>query len=982
MTTLHLVFESQIYAVRKKSVLALLNHHRGLADATTYTVRSSVPVAIFEAFVESLNNRKTPEVTKDNAGPLSLLAQEFFDSELAAKCATFPVSVDQFGSLSARVSKLERQLASFANPPCDLTEAIESQERGLETLRLALERLKAELEEPGRLIVGFPKERGRKPAAKGRPVGGSDSDSCAPRGRSRPRTSDYSSSGDDWEGRKEQPPLKKSAAIAQKAQISRDDSDSACDLLFPTKRKARSRTKRLHPSSADDASDESKGDRPSKKGAAAAQSAQISRNDSDSESGSGRRPFAKRTTPPRPKQRYSSSSETDDDDGRAPPPSKKGAAAAQNARISRDESNSDSHADPPATTKKQAAPAPDQACYSSSDDYSDESKGQPPSKKVAAHGSPSDSTNKDESPAPTSGTSVSQPPQKVRRDSYSDSYSDSDSPLPLPLGLPPQPKSQTAPAPESVPAAGRPLRQIVIALGDIVIPVPDSLWRSELPISAPTSMDGIIGHLAKKHGGNVHEKGIVTITSKSGSPKSIADATSGSTFHSRNKPGQWICWDFHKQRVSPLYYITRAFYLKSWVLEGSIDGATWTEIHRQTDNASFKGGWATVVFSVSNLVQCQFIRLTQIGTNGRGKHQLSVNCLEFFGRLHETGPMKQVNSVDGIISELTKKHGGNVHKKRIVKITTVSQESGARKNLADVTSGSTFRSRDEPRQGITWDFGRMVVRVTQYKIWARYLRSWVLYGCSDGRDWVEIDRQTDNQDFRSGWNTASFTVRCVGDFSLLRLEQTGPNHKGDVMRQTKADFTDYHFLELKSVEFVGCFWESREAARENQATALDGIISYLAKKGSRNVHEKGTVTITAKSGWNSEWARQAEACPCGWSFTSDDEPGQWVCWDFGEMRVHPTHYTLGALSLQSWVIEGSLDGRRWTEIDRQTENRVFPDLPDRVRAAPIITCFASFCVSHSAEFRFIRLTQTGKSRAYPPNSLHLVGAEFFGTLCE
>jgi hypothetical protein len=49
----------------------------------------------------------------------------------------------------------------------------------------------------------------------------------------------------------------------------------------------------------------------------------------------------------------------------------------------------------------------------------------------------------------------------------------------------------------------------------------------------PKSLEGIISYLTKKHGGNVHEKGIVTITSKSvydpelqRALKNVADLTS------------------------------------------------------------------------------------------------------------------------------------------------------------------------------------------------------------------------------------------------------------------------------------------------------------------------------------------------------------------------------------------------------------------------------------------------------------------------
>jgi hypothetical protein len=45
----------------------------------------------------------------------------------------------------------------------------------------------------------------------------------------------------------------------------------------------------------------------------------------------------------------------------------------------------------------------------------------------------------------------------------------------------------------------------------------------------------------------------------------------------------------------------------------------------------------------------------------------------------------------------------------------------------------------------------------------------------------------------------------------------------------------------------------------------------------------------------------------------------WVCWDFHELRIGPTYYTIVNGMMRSWVIEGSVDGEKWTEMDRQTE---------------------------------------------------------------
>jgi hypothetical protein len=89
------------------------------------------------------------------------------------------------------------------------------------------------------------------------------------------------------------------------------------------------------------------------------------------------------------------------------------------------------------------------------------------------------------------------------------------------------------------------------------------------------------------------------------------------------------------------------------------------------------------------------------------------------------------------------------------------------------------------------------------------------------------------------------------------------------------------------------------------------------------------------------------------------------------MRLRPTHYTLKAGAPKSWVVEGSVFGASWTEIDRRTDNQDF--------GQRLVT--VSFPVSKPEQFRFIRLTQTDK-RHYNDHHLYLSAVEFFGALSE
>ena len=109
-------------------------------------------------------------------------------------------------------------------------------------------------------------------------------------------------------------------------------------------------------------------------------------------------------------------------------------------------------------------------------------------------------------------------------------------------------------------------------------------------------LDGIIAHLTREFGGNVHDKGIVNVTASSvlGSyePKDAVDLEGDKEFASEDKENSWICYDFKDRRVTPTSYSIRSqsggsgsCHLKSWVIEASNDGQSWTEIDRRDGNS-------------------------------------------------------------------------------------------------------------------------------------------------------------------------------------------------------------------------------------------------------------------------------------------------------------------------------------------------------------------------------------------------------------
>jgi hypothetical protein len=275
----------------------------------------------------------------------------------------------------------------------------------------------------------------------------------------------------------------------------------------------------------------------------------------------------------------------------------------------------------------------------------------------------------------------------------------------------------------------------------------------------------------------------------------------------------------------------------------------------------------------------------------------SVNKLEILMRHKDRRksdfPLKEDKSMDGMILHLTTQHTGNVQGKGIVTLTSKSTASGSVQDVADLTSVAFSLSKDEPGQSVCWDFREMRVRVTHYTMTAAYLKSWTIEGSSDGDQWTEIHRATENSDFKAGWRKASFAVSKPAEWRFIRLIQTAKNHQG------RDSFS------LNSVELFRTLseWETTSTAQKSLKTidirkgdkSRDGVISYLTSTHGGNVQEKGIGKITSQSGQSGSLSTVADLGSDSF-WTSNDAPGQWICWDFGSRRLSVTHYTIGAVS--------------------------------------------------------------------------------------
>jgi hypothetical protein len=178
----------------------------------------------------------------------------------------------------------------------------------------------------------------------------------------------------------------------------------------------------------------------------------------------------------------------------------------------------------------------------------------------------------------------------------------------------------------------------------------------------------------------------------------------------------------------------------------------------------------------------------------------------------------------------------------------------------------------------------------------------------------------------------------------------------------------------------------------------DGIIAHLSRECRGNVHDRKIVDVTCGSfeketyGANPHsgvWTNRADLAAknvadletnlCLMSaYRIKDIPhtrNNWICYDFKERRIVPTHYTIrtydGNSHLKSWLVETSADGKNWREVAHEENNTQLN--------GKFFT--ATFAVADGGECRFIRLVNIGRNH-YGGDGILISAWEIFGNLIE
>jgi hypothetical protein len=171
------------------------------------------------------------------------------------------------------------------------------------------------------------------------------------------------------------------------------------------------------------------------------------------------------------------------------------------------------------------------------------------------------------------------------------------------------------------------------------------------------SFYGIIAGLTARYGGNVHEKGVVELSSdssESGSLSRVVDFSNDGGFSTKAGVHSWVCYDFKDRLVTPTGL---SFLLAKEVVsliscgdrlsfDVSLDGSYWAKLRRFTASDFSRMNHQLCLCSLTPGVrECRFVRLRVVGTSV--PIPLALIAWEIFGSVRLRRPDEPADSGRG-----------------------------------------------------------------------------------------------------------------------------------------------------------------------------------------------------------------------------------------------------------------------------------------------------------------------------------------------
>lgn len=154
---------------------------------------------------------------------------------------------------------------------------------------------------------------------------------------------------------------------------------------------------------------------------------------------------------------------------------------------------------------------------------------------------------------------------------------------------------------------------------------------------------------------------------------------------------------------------------------------------------------------------------------------------------------------EGIMKNLVKETGGNIHDNGTIEITTNNLNSGCHpKNLVDYESDNFF-DPNENKNGsfVCFDFKDKLVKLSSYSIKSytqRYLKNWSIEVSNNGENWIEVDHVENNSKLNGSNNVATFKVSKEQKefYRFVKLTETGECWAND--NRYDGDFSMIEFF--------------------------------------------------------------------------------------------------------------------------------------------------------------------------------------------
>ena len=158
--------------------------------------------------------------------------------------------------------------------------------------------------------------------------------------------------------------------------------------------------------------------------------------------------------------------------------------------------------------------------------------------------------------------------------------------------------------------------------------------------------NGIVEFLTREGQGNPHDTGKMQVTASStgvrclSKPEEVLAPRVDGEWSSNNEAGSWITFKFCAYAVELHNYSIQTFsgktgttHLKSWKLEASNDGYSWTTLDNVPETPALNGPDFVVTRPVPKSGFYKIFRITMTGPNHFGTNCLTIKRVEFCGQL-------------------------------------------------------------------------------------------------------------------------------------------------------------------------------------------------------------------------------------------------------------------------------------------------------------------------------------------------------------